>query len=64
LFSSILHLVQGTNVVELTAVAPSGGDRCGRRSVAAVDGCSVDHVETTGGVHGVGALVSHWHNFG
>ena len=62
-FSSILHLVQGPNVVELTGARPSGGDRCGRLSVAAVDGCSVDYVDTTGGVHGVGALVSHSHNF-
>jgi hypothetical protein len=46
-FSSILHLVQGLNVVGLTDV----------------DGCSVDQVDTTGGVHGVGALVSHSHNF-
>ncbi len=28
-FSSILHLVQGPNVVELTGAGPSGGDRCG-----------------------------------
>ena len=41
-FSRILHLAQGRNVVELTGAGPSGGDRCGRQSVAAVDGCSVD----------------------
>ena len=40
-FSGILHLAQG-DVVESTGAGPSGGDRCGRQSVAAVDGCSVD----------------------
>ena len=62
-FSSILHLVQGPNVVELTAAAAQRWASIQPESVAAVNGCSVNYVDTTGGVHGAGALVSHSHNF-